>query len=110
MGKSAGLLTARNLGSTVGALLLGGTTYLASRPKAEHKGRSEAEVELGDVVKGQRAAGERHAGFVKKMKNRLNEFNHGVAKVFREHPVKGALVNAASGAALGRFAAKALGG
>jgi hypothetical protein len=107
---SGKILNARNLGSAVGALLLGGSTYLASRPRKEHHGKSEAEVELADVVRGQKAEGERHAGFVKKMKNRLNEFNHGVSKVFREHPVKGALVNAVSGATLGRYAAKALGG
>jgi hypothetical protein len=108
--KMAGIINARNIGSAAGALLLGGSTYLASRPKKEHKGKSEAEVELSGIVRGQKAEGERRAGFVKKMKNRLNEFNHGVAKVFREHPVKGALLNAAGGASLGRFAVKALGG
>lgn len=104
------LLSPRAIGTAAGALLLGGGTYLASRPRKDLGGKSTSEVKLEGTVRGQRAEGEEHAGFAKKLKNRLNEFDHGLAKVFRQHPVKGALVSAANGAAVGNLAARALGG
>jgi len=113
MGKMAGiretLLQPKNLGAAVGALLLGGSTYLTSLPKTKYKGKSPAEVELEGAVRHQQEVGEEGAGFTKKVRNRLTEFNHGLAKVYREHPIKGAISSAVPGAVIGRFAASLLG-
>ena len=102
-------ISMKTLGAIVGSSLLAGGTYMASAPMNRLKGKSRAEAEAEDVVKGQKAVGERDAGITKKLKNRFNEFNLGIAKAFREHPVKAALINAGPGALLGYSAAKALG-
>jgi hypothetical protein len=96
--------------AAVGAGVLGGMTYMASRPQKDLRGRSRAEAEGEEIVQGQKAQGEQGAGLAKKLKNRLSELNLGFAKAFREHPVKGALLGAGTGASLGFSAARALGG
>jgi hypothetical protein len=92
-----------------GALLMGAGTGLASRPKKELGGKSQAESELNKAVERQQEEGEEGAGFGRKMKNRFTEASRGFAKTFREHPIKASLIGGGAGASLGATIARILG-
>jgi len=91
------------------AALLGGGTYLSSRPKKELGGKSSAEASLEDAVRGIKERGEANSGFLSKLRNRQTKFNYELAKLFREHPAKAALLAGVTGAATGGTLAKLLG-
>jgi hypothetical protein len=90
----------------IGALAGGVGTYLASRPQKD-TGKGKAEEELEAMIAAQKMKPER--GFLQKLKNRETENAHGFAKAFREHPGKGALLGALTGAA-GGYSIGQLGG
>ena len=91
----------------IGAVGNGAATYLASRPKERLGGKSSAEADLENAVQAQNLRPE--DGFLDKMNRRRTEFQHGISKAFREHPVKGSLISAGTGAAGGAAIGKLLG-
>ncbi len=82
----------------LGALAGGLGTFLASRAQKD-TGKSKMEENLGAAVEANKSKPER--GFLHKIKNRETESAHGLAQVFREHPVKASLLGSITGAASG---------
>lgn len=82
----------------LGALAGGVGTYLASRAQ-DDTGKSKMEENLGASVKANESKPER--GLLQKLKNRETESAHGIARAFREHPVKASLMGALTGGGLG---------
>lgn len=96
------------LGAMIGAGLGAGNVFMKSRPKSHLGGRSSAEFEAEAQVAARQ--GQPETGFVEKLRNRMGELQHGVAKTFREHPAKGSLLGAGVGAMGGVSLVRALGG
>jgi hypothetical protein len=90
-----------------GAALNGVNTYLGSRPKEQLEGRSSNEVDLESAVQSQNTRPE--GGFLDKVNRRRTELKHGLSKAFRDHPVKGALLGAGTGALGGATLGKIMG-
>ncbi len=90
-----------------GAIAGGLATYLRSRPKEEHGGKSADEVMYEDAVDAQKKHPEK--GLLQKVKNRSTEAAHGYATAFREHPMKSTALGALLGGATGFSIAQALG-
>lgn len=93
----------------IGAALLGGHTYIKSKPRKELGGQSEHEYAYNNAVREQRARGEEGAGLSRKVTNRTRELVAGLAKAFREHPAKATLLGMGTGALTGLSIARMMG-
>jgi gas vesicle protein len=91
----------------LGALIGGGLTYAGSSPNEDREGRSWDEDKLDSLVKGRK--GKPENGLAHKVLNRSEELALGLAKAFREHPIKASLIGGGAGAGAGYGLARALG-
>jgi hypothetical protein len=92
----------------LGALLLGGSTYLASRPRKDLGGKSSAEDDLERIVAA-RKADDRDRGFSGQVTTHTLDFAKNLETEFRKRPIASGLLGAAIGAGLGIKGARILG-
>lgn len=90
----------------LGALGLGGGLYWESTRKTP-RGKSVTEERLENAIASRQGLPEK--GLLKKVRNRSQEFHLGLARAFRQHPKKAALLAALVGGQGGYQIAKRLG-
>lgn len=94
------------LAAGAGALVGGGLAYYSSRPKKEHGGRSQAEV---DLAKRMAKQPEHPEGIKKTIGKHVLGLHHDVAEQMRKHPVSATMMGAGTGAGLALRIAPILG-
>ena len=84
--------------------------YIANMPRESLGGKGKAQVHYEDKVRANQAAGEEGASLNKKIRNRLAEFQKGLATEFTSHPGGAAATGAVVGAGIGSQVARLLQG
>ena len=75
--------------------------YVANMPRESLGGKGKAQVHYEKKVRANQAAGEEGASLNKRIRNRLAEFQKGLATEFAEHPRGAAATGAVVGTGIG---------